>query len=100
MSQSHRVAPAEQAIPSPPSGPTKPLGSAHFKNDHGVPEIRIGVKAFKCIGVSPPLDHPHIFLAMTANNQTVCPYCATLFRFDAKLGASDTVPPGCLAAAG
>jgi uncharacterized Zn-finger protein len=31
-----------------------------FLNDRGVPEIRIGVREFECIGVSPPLDHPHI----------------------------------------
>jgi uncharacterized Zn-finger protein len=35
-----------------------------FRNDHAVPEIRIGVKEFNCIGVSPPHDHPHIFINM------------------------------------
>jgi uncharacterized Zn-finger protein len=37
---------------------------AKFKNDQGVPEIRIGVKEFKCVGASPPQDHPHIYLEM------------------------------------
>jgi uncharacterized Zn-finger protein len=32
-----------------------------FRNDWGVREICIGVKEFKCIGESPPQDHPHIY---------------------------------------
>ncbi len=35
-----------------------------FRNDRGVTEIRIGVKEFNCIGVSPPHDHPHVYLNM------------------------------------
>jgi hypothetical protein len=31
-----------------------------FRNDRGVPEIRVGVSEFKCIGISPPQDHPHV----------------------------------------
>ena len=31
-----------------------------FKNDLGLAEIGVGVKEFKCIGESPPHDHPHI----------------------------------------
>ena len=34
-------------------------GYPRFRNDHAVAEIRIGVREFNCIGVSPPLDHPH-----------------------------------------
>jgi uncharacterized Zn-finger protein len=30
------------------------------RNDIAVSEIRIGPKEFKCIGVSPPHDHPHV----------------------------------------
>ena len=41
---------------------------AKFKNDQGVPEIRIGVKEFKCVGASPPQDHPHIYLEMGAGD--------------------------------
>ena len=33
-----------------------------FQNDRAVPEIRIGVREFECIGVSPPHDHPYIFI--------------------------------------
>ena len=32
-----------------------------FKNDLGLAEIGIGVTEFKCIGASPPHDHPHIY---------------------------------------
>ena len=35
-----------------------------FRNDLGVPEIRIGVSEFKCIGISPPQDHPHVYINM------------------------------------
>ena len=35
-----------------------------FRNDRGVREICIGVKEFKCIGQSPPQDHPHIYINM------------------------------------
>ena len=40
------------------------VGYPKFKNDRGVPEICIGVKEFECIGVSPPHDHPHIYINM------------------------------------
>jgi hypothetical protein len=31
-------------------------GYPKFRNDRGVAEIRIGVREFDCIGVSPPQD--------------------------------------------
>ena len=65
---------------------------SHFINDVGVEEIRIGVKAFKCIGASPPMDHPHIFLEMGAANKIVCPYCSTRFVFDRKIPANEANP--------
>lgn len=34
----------------------------HFQNDAGVSIIEIGSQEFMCVGVSPPFDHPHIFL--------------------------------------
>jgi uncharacterized Zn-finger protein len=39
-------------------------GYPKFRNDRGVPEICIRVKEFECIGVSPPHDHPHIYINM------------------------------------
>jgi uncharacterized Zn-finger protein len=69
---------------------------AKFKNDHGVPEIRIGVKEFKCAGASAPHDHPHIYLQMVAADTILCPYCATLFRYDPQLGPNEADPRDCV----
>ena len=63
-----------------------------FKNDGGLPEIQIGVKEFKCMGVAAPHDHPHIFLNMGEADSIICPYCATWFRYNADLG-SGAIPP-------
>jgi uncharacterized Zn-finger protein len=68
----------------------------HFVNDIGVEKIHIGVKEFQCIGVHPPMDHPHIYLDMGTNNQIVCPYCSTLYTYDPNLGADQSDPPYCL----
>ena len=65
-----------------------------FMNDRGVPEIRIGVREFRCIGVSPPQDHPHIYIDMGAADTILCPYCGTRFRFDPRLTLFDADPPG------
>lgn len=56
-----------------------------FRNDHGLAEIRIGAREFLCIGVSPPQDHPHVYINMGDQDKILCPYCATLFRFDPRL---------------
>ncbi len=71
-------------------------GYPKFRNDNGVPEIRIGVKEFNCIGVSPPHDHPHVYLNMGENDTILCPYCSTLFRFDPRLGPLEAAPGDCL----
>jgi uncharacterized Zn-finger protein len=68
-------------------------GYSMFRNDRGVPEICIGVKEFKCIGVSPPHDHPHIYINMREADTILCPYCATRFRFDPRLTSLDADPP-------
>lgn len=66
----------------------------HFQNDAGVPAIAIGVREFMCVGANPPFDHPHVFLDMGDDDEKICPYCSTLYRYRADLdpGASD--PPG------
>jgi uncharacterized Zn-finger protein len=64
-----------------------------FKNDRGVPEIRIGVREFECIGISPPQDHPRVYINMGEADTILCPYCATRFCFDPRLTASDADPP-------
>ena len=68
-------------------------GCLNFRNDHGVPEICIGVREFKCIGASPPNDHPHIYINMGEANSILCLYCATRFRFDPLLTPLDADPP-------
>ncbi|MEY9789510.1 putative Zn-finger protein [Sinorhizobium fredii] len=45
---------------------------------------------------SVPFDHPHIFIDMGDDNEKVCSYCSTLYRYNANLKATETVPPGCL----
>ena len=64
-----------------------------FRNDLGVREIRIGAKAFECIGETPPQDHPHIYLELGEQDQILCPYCGTLFRFDSGLRFFEADPP-------
>jgi uncharacterized Zn-finger protein len=78
--------------------PMSTFGSGYpkFKNDRGVPEIRIGVREFKCIGVSPPQDHPHVYIDMREVDTILCPYCATRFRFDPRLTPFDADPPDCV----
>ena len=68
----------------------------HFQNDPGVPRISIGVKEFMCCGAAAPHDHPHVFLDMGEETEKVCPYCSTLFIYDANLGATESDPTGCL----
>tara|TARA_R110000850_G_scaffold137493_1_gene258665 strand:- start:282 stop:530 length:249 start_codon:yes stop_codon:yes gene_type:complete len=63
-----------------------------FTNDAGVSEIRIGVHEFECAGAKPPFDHPHIFLDMGRDAEIICPYCSTLYTFDATLDASAADP--------
>jgi uncharacterized Zn-finger protein len=68
----------------------------HFQNDAGHPAIEIGVREFMCTGANPPFDHPHVFLDMGDDNEKVCPYCSTLYRYSPKLKATETLPAGCL----
>ncbi|MBZ3695582.1 zinc-finger domain-containing protein [Phyllobacterium calauticae] len=67
----------------------------HFQNSAGHAAISIGVKEFMCVGANPPFDHPHVFLDLGDDNEKVCPYCSTLYRYDAALSAGETVPAGC-----
>jgi uncharacterized Zn-finger protein len=67
----------------------------HFHNDLGVPSIRVGTKEFMCMGAKPPFDHPHIFIDMGSDSETVCSYCSTLYKFDSALGAHEAAPAEC-----
>ena len=59
-----------------------------FHNEPGVARIRVGVKEFMCIGALPPFDHPHVFIDMGESSEVICPYCATVFVHEGRLGAS------------
>jgi uncharacterized Zn-finger protein len=67
----------------------------HFHNDPGVPVIEIGAKEFMCIGARPPFDHPHVFCDMGDADEFICSYCSTLYRFNPKLHADQSIPPEC-----
>ncbi|MDE2578505.1 MAG: zinc-finger domain-containing protein [Hyphomicrobiales bacterium] len=62
----------------------------HFHNQPGLARIRVGAREFMCVGALPPFDHPHVFLDMGSANEKICPYCSTLYVYDASLhGHSD-----------
>lgn len=52
-----------------------------ISNDEGASEIVVDVKQFECIGAEPPFDHPHVYLDMGSDDQIICPYCSTLYRY-------------------
>ena len=67
-------------------------GIPHFCNDLGVTVIEVGSKEFMCIGAKPPFDHPHIFIDLGSDNDAVCPYCSTLYRYNPALAAGAAKP--------
>jgi uncharacterized Zn-finger protein len=67
----------------------------HFHNDPGVPVIEIGAKEFMCIGATPPFDHPHVFCDMGDENEFICSYCSTLYRFNPALHGYQARPAEC-----
>ena len=71
-------------------------GTPHFQNDLGVHEIFLGSKEFMCIGAKPPFDHPHVFLDMGTDDDIICPYCSTYFRYKPTLAPGTAEPAGCL----
>jgi uncharacterized Zn-finger protein len=70
-------------------------GIPHFHNQSGVAVIHVGAREFMCIGAKPPFDHPHVFLDMGSDDEIVCPYCSTLFKYEASLPAGACTPPDC-----
>jgi uncharacterized Zn-finger protein len=68
----------------------------HFHNDAGVSVIEIGSTEFMCVGANPPFDHPHVFLDLGNDNEIICPYCSTLYRYAADLAAGEARPPECV----
>ena len=72
------------------------IGIPHFCNDLGVPVIEVGAREFMCIGATPPFDHPHIFLDMGDENEIICSYCSTLYRYNPALKPSQANPETCV----
>jgi uncharacterized Zn-finger protein len=68
----------------------------HFQNSAGHEVIEIGVSEFMCIGALPPFDHPHVYLDLGDEGEKVCGYCSTLYRRNASLHGTETIPAGCL----
>jgi uncharacterized Zn-finger protein len=68
----------------------------HFHNDAGVSVIEIGSQEFMCVGANPPFDHPHVFLDLGNDNEIICPYCSTLYRYAADLKPGEARPPECV----
>ena len=52
-----------------------------ISNDDGASEVFVSVKEFECIGAEPPYDHPHVYLDMGSEDEIICPYCSTRFRY-------------------
>jgi uncharacterized Zn-finger protein len=91
------------AVPSISPAPLRPKVNTmsdhvvpHFHNDAGVSVIEIGSQEFMCVGANPPFDHPHVFLDLGNDNEIICPYCSTLYRYAADLKAGEARPPECV----
>ncbi|QGM45795.1 zinc-finger domain-containing protein [Methylocystis heyeri] len=72
----------------------EPRAKPHFHNTPGLRRIKVGVKKFMCVVDLPPFDHPHIFVDMGTEDESVCPYCSTVFACDGALSAPCD-PPEC-----
>ncbi|WP_375463910.1 zinc-finger domain-containing protein [uncultured Methylobacterium sp.] len=69
---------------------------AHFHNDPGVAVIHVGSREFMCIGALPPFDHPHVYRDMGADDEIICQYCSTLYRFRPDLKPGQADPAACV----
>ncbi len=47
-------------------------------------------------GGLPAARPSHVYLDMGNEDQLVCPYCSTLYSYDARLAATDSDPPSCV----
>src|ERR1700710_2998085 len=64
----------------------------HFHNTEGLKRIEIGSKEFMCVGALPPFDHPHIFIDMGKDSETVRSYCSTHYVFNPELARGTSQP--------
>ena len=70
-------------------------GIPHFHNDPGVRVVHVGSREFMCIGASPPFDHPHIYIDMGADDEAICSYCGTHYKYQPTLSDGDVEPAAC-----
>src|SRR5262245_20509344 len=94
-------APARRYGRAAPRAPRRQFSMAdalvpHLANDQGAEKIYVGVKELQCMGARPPFDHPHVYLDMGSDSQILCPYCSTLYVYDARLAPDATEPADCL----
>jgi uncharacterized Zn-finger protein len=68
----------------------------YLHNEAGVQIVHVGAKEFMCIGAKLPFDHPHVYLDMGSDSETICPYCSTLYRYRTDLHADQADPQECL----
>ena len=68
-------------------------GYLKFRNDRGVPEICIGVREFECIGVSPPQDHPHIYIDNGWGGHDPLSLLRHAVPFRSSIGTAQCDPP-------
>jgi uncharacterized Zn-finger protein len=66
-----------------------------YKNDIGSSSIQIGTRNFICIGETPPMNHPHIYLTMGSGIIKTCPYCQTTYHLNINLSKNETIPDQC-----
>jgi len=64
----------------------------HFHNTQGLAQIEVGSKEFQCVGALPPFDHPHVYIDMGKDTDTVCPYCSTHYIYNPALAAGTANP--------
>ena len=57
------------------------LATPKISHDDGASEVFVSVQEFESLGAEPPYDHPHIYLDMGGEDEIICPYCSTRFRF-------------------
>ena len=91
-SVAHRVDSVRPSLPSKVNINVRSCRPA-FPQRRRVSVIEIGSKEFMCVGANPPFDHPHVFLDLGNDNEIICPYCSTLYRFAADLKAGEARPP-------
>jgi uncharacterized Zn-finger protein len=70
----------------------------HFHNDVRRRVSRSARRSSCASARTPPFDHPHVFCDMGDDNEFICSYCSTLYRYNPEAPAdsrSAANAPGC-----